>query len=95
LSVAIGLLAAALLDPARCPPKQIEAEASRRGEKKRGRLREDADDHLQRVQRGVLRRRAEADPLPLRMAPLQPQAQGIEHISIVPSSAMAIITGQL
>lgn len=61
------------------PPPARKAKANRGqergGRKKRGEGR-DADGDLQRVQRGVRWRGAAAPPLPLRVAPLQPQAQG-------------------
>ena len=56
----------------------LPTEATERREEKRGGS-DDGDGDLQRVQCEVRRRRAEAAPLPLRLAPLQPQAQGIDR----------------
>ena len=62
--------------PRTCPPEQSESEAS--GEERE--LSEDADGYLQHR---VRRRGAAAAPLPLRMSPLQPQAQG----NVAPAAA--------
>ena len=58
-------------------PVPTEASRIRKRVKRKRERREDADGDLQRVQRGVRRRGAAAAPLPLRVAPLQPQAQGM------------------